>query len=122
VNEALRPYTFLYLLPLPSITLSTFIPFSSYYGNTSAMALFDFLGGIARFAPLGFLVQGYRTLTGKQSQWKPIAISLILGFFLEALQLGIAGRYADISDVIAAGCGGYVGFVVWRWYRRERAV
>jgi glycopeptide antibiotics resistance protein len=122
VNEALHPYTFLYSPQLPRITLSTFLPFSSYYGNTSAMALFDFLCGIARFAPLGYLAQGYRTLTGKQSQWKSIAITLILGFFLEALQLGIAGRYADISDVIAAGCGGYVGFVVWRWYRRERAV
>jgi len=40
-----------------------------------------------------------------------------VGIVLEGLQLGVAGRYADISDVIAAGCGGYVGVVVWRWWQ-----
>jgi len=120
VNEALHPYTFLYPSSWPSITLSTFLPFSSYYAHTSSMALFDFLSGIARFAPLGYFVQGYRSLTSKRSKWKAVVISLILGFVLEGLQLGISGRYADISDVIAAGCGGYVGFAVWRWYRWER--
>lgn len=122
VHEALYPYTFHYPTLPSGIPISIFLPFSSYYGRTNAMALFDFLGGVARFAPLGYFAQGYSAGTGTRAKWKAIALSLTLGIALEGLQLGIAGRYADISDVIAAGCGGYVGFVVWRWYRRDRAV
>jgi glycopeptide antibiotics resistance protein len=118
-HEALYPYDF-YLPPaVSSVVRTALLPFSAYYSKTNVLALFDFLGGIARFSPLGFLIQEHGLPSGKRRKWAAILLCLGLGTVLESLQLGIAGRYADITDVIAAGCGGYVGWAVWRWWKER---
>ena len=92
------------------------VPFASYYGKTNALALFDFLGGILRFIPLGFLLQGYGRAHRASRKWSAVLICLLTGILLEGMQLFVAGRYADSSDIIAAGCGGYAGWWLWRWW------
>lgn len=121
-HTALYPYTFHLPASLWATIKPMLLPFSSYYGKTNALALFDFLGGIARFAPLGFMAQGHGLSSGKARKWPAVAICLVAGIVLEGAQLAVAGRYADSSDVIAAGCGGYLGVVLWRWWWEKRGM
>jgi glycopeptide antibiotics resistance protein len=58
VHGALYPYAFARPGNLSDLIAQALVPFASYYGKTNALALFDFLGGILRFIPLGFLLQG----------------------------------------------------------------
>jgi len=118
-HGALFPYKFESPALASAAIRKALLPFASYYGKTTTLALFDFLGGIARFAPLGFLLQKKSGSATKRRAWQSIFVCFTLGFLLESLQLGIAGRFPDSSDVIAAGCGGYVGFLAWRWWRER---
>jgi glycopeptide antibiotics resistance protein len=117
VHTALYPYVYHLPHDLLASARKALVPFSSYYGHTNTLALFDFLGGIARFAPLGFLLPGRGPSTAERGPWRSIIICALAGLVLEALQLGVAGRFADSSDFIAAGCGGYVGWLIWQWWR-----
>jgi glycopeptide antibiotics resistance protein len=120
-HGALYPYIFSRPEALTDSIARALVPFASYYGKTNALALFDFLGGIVRFTPLGFLLQGYGRVHRRSRKGTTILICVLLGGVLEGLQLTVAGRYADSSDIIAAGCGGYAGWWVWRWWRGEAA-
>jgi|GEM_PF-697504 len=127
VHGALYPYVFVRPEALPGSIAAALVPFASYYGKTNALALFDFLGGILRFIPLGFLLQGNGLggghqqssgqIRGSSRKWSAVLICLLTGVLLEGMQLFVAGRYADSSDIIAASCGGYAGWWVWRWWR-----
>ncbi len=117
VHGALYPYTFIRPDALSSSVREALVPFASYYGKTNALALFDFLGGIVRFVPLGFLLQGHGRAPGGPRKRAAILICLLAGVVLEGLQLTVAGRFADSSDVIAAGCGGYAGWRLWVWWQ-----
>jgi len=116
-HGALYPYTFITPKALSSSVRQALVPFASYYGKTNALALFDFLGGIVRFVPLGFLLQGHDRAHGGSRKRAAILICLLVGVLLEGLQLTVAGRFADSSDIIAAGCGGYAGWRLWVWWR-----
>jgi glycopeptide antibiotics resistance protein len=120
VHGALYPYVFERPQSLSRSVDAALVPFASYYGKTNALALFDFLGGILRFAPLGFLLQGRARGRRDSRKWFAVLICLLAGILLEGAQLVVAGRYADSSDIIAAGCGGYVGWWVWRWWANRR--
>jgi len=125
-HGALHPYEFAHPQDLSGSIAAALVPFASYYGKTNALALFDFLGGILRFIPLGFLLQrcglqGHvRRPRGQPGgtfrKWSAVLICLLAGTLLEGIQLFVVGRYADSSDIIAAGCGGYAGWWVWRWW------
>jgi len=119
-HGALYPYDFVRPEALSRSISAALVPFASYYGKTDALALFDFLGGILRFVPLGFLLQGHGRAHQGSRKWSAVLICLLIGVLLEGMQLIVAGRYADSSDIIAAGCGGYAGWRVWRWWANRR--
>lgn len=79
------------------------------------IALFDLLGNVALYAPLGFLV-------ALRFQRLPVAAWLLMAVALpttiEITQATVLARSGDITDIIANATGAIAGFILARLLQR----
>lgn len=85
------------------------LPFLSEYADTSFASLANFLESVLLLFPLGYLL-GYLH-PGRGTAPAAAALALALAAVLEAGQAHIAGRYADVTDVIGAVLGALLGWL-----------
>jgi VanZ family protein len=88
------------------------VPFWSYFGSRSLEDLTDVIGQAMVFMPLGALLAAR---SWRQSFVRAIVIGLGIGVLMEAGQIFLPDRSADVSDAISAAAGTGVGLVLWRW-------
>lgn len=88
------------------------LPFWVYYERCDMYAVSDLLNQIMSFIPLGVLlaVQG-----PPPALRRALVAGLVIGFVLEAGQFGLAERTAEITDVLSAGAGAFLGALLWQW-------
>ncbi|CAN5640489.1 hypothetical protein BH23CHL7_BH23CHL7_00840 [soil metagenome] len=79
------------------------------------IALFDLLGNVALYAPLGFLV-ALRFGRLPVTAWILLAVALPTA--IEVLQATVLARSGDITDIIANATGAIAGFIVGRLLHR----
>lgn len=95
------------------------IPFNDISFPIGKMQLYGILANIALFVPFGFLYN----LVFKRSLKKPFAISVLMSFTIEVVQLFI-GRTCDIDDFIFNTLGALLGlllyFVCYAVYRKVK--
>ncbi len=88
------------------------IPFARLEPGDAAV---NFVG----FVPLGFVLGIWAMWRGWHKGWRPIVFVLAVSLGLEVLQLGFAGRYTSINDLIFNVLGGGTGILISRWLRRD---
>lgn len=97
---------------IQSLQAWQFVPFWSYYWRTDVYAVADLLNQVMSFIPLGVLL-------AVKDPGLPVRRALVFGFgvglVLEAGQLGLADRTAEITDALSAGAGAVLGVLLWRW-------
>ena len=88
------------------------LPFLPYYEITTFVAFSNFIESMLIYFPMGFILQ----YCGKEKSAYVLSliIALIICFTLEYTQQWVAGRYADITDVIGAMTGAFAGAVTCR--------
>jgi VanZ family protein len=88
------------------------VPFWAYYERTDASALADLFNQAMGFIPLGVLLAA-RDVRG--SVRRALLLGLGVGLVLEAGQLALADRTAEITDALSAAAGAALGAWLWRW-------
>jgi glycopeptide antibiotics resistance protein len=79
------------------------------------IALFDLLGNVALYAPLGFVVAlRFGRLPG--AAWLLMAVALPTA--IEVAQATVLARSGDITDIIANATGAIAGFILGRLLQR----
>jgi glycopeptide antibiotics resistance protein len=91
---------------------SELVPFWAYYRRTDLAALADLIHEVTAFLPLGALLA---ILHPRWSVRRLAAIGLGLGLILEAGQLVLADRTADLTDALSAAAGAAIGVMLCRW-------
>jgi glycopeptide antibiotics resistance protein len=87
------------------------VPFWSYYRRSDVYALADLINQVLAFLPLGVLLA---IRFPRLPAWCALAVGLAIGLVLEAGQLGLADRTAEITDALSAGAGSFLGVLLWR--------
>jgi glycopeptide antibiotics resistance protein len=95
-----------------SLRPSQLVPFWTHYQRTDVSALFDVLGQALSFVPLGALLAA-RDARG--SVGRALLLGFGVGLVLEAGQLALADRTAEITDALSAGAGAALGAWLWAW-------
>jgi glycopeptide antibiotics resistance protein len=88
------------------------VPFWSYYRRTDVYAVADLLNQVMSFIPLGVLLA---VKDPRRPLGRALVLGLGLGLLLEAGQLGLADRTAEITDALSAGAGAFAGALLWHW-------
>jgi glycopeptide antibiotics resistance protein len=99
--------------PQPHVfNVTQLVPFWSYYARTDVGALADLADQVLLFVPLGVLLAAR---SRRRSIGQAALIGLAIGLVLEAGQLFLPVRTAELTDALlsAAGCAG--GLALWRW-------
>jgi glycopeptide antibiotics resistance protein len=89
-----------------------FVPFWVYYERTDLSALADDFNQALSFVPLGALLAA-RDARG--SVRRALLLGLGVGLVLEAGQLALADRTAEITDALSAAAGAALGAWLWEW-------
>ena len=97
---------------VPSLQVWQFVPFWSYYWRTDVYAIADLLNQVMSFIPLGLLLA---IKDPRVPVRRALVFGLGVGLVLEAGQLGLADRTAEITDALSAGAGAVLGVLLWRW-------
>lgn len=96
------------------------LPFMAEYARTGFQALGNLVEAALIYFPLGFLL-GYFFPASRRSAWLALALAVAHSFAVETAQGLVAGRHADVTDVIGAAMGCLAGSLVlrrgWRAYR-----
>jgi VanZ family protein len=110
-----------------SLRWSQLVPFWVYYVRTDVYALADLFNQVLSFVPLGVLLAARDS---RKSIRRALVLGLAFGLVLEAGQLVLADRTAEITDALSAGVGAALGAWLWGWgasirdqaigYRRDR--
>jgi glycopeptide antibiotics resistance protein len=95
-----------------SLRPSQLVPFWIYYERTDVFALSDVFNQALSFVPLGALLAA-RGARG--SVRRAVLLGLGVGLVLEAGQLALADRTADITDALSAAAGAALGARLWGW-------
>jgi glycopeptide antibiotics resistance protein len=88
------------------------VPFWSYYWRTDVYAVADLLNQVMSFIPLGVLLA---VKDPRMPVWRALVFGFGVGLVLEAGQLGLADRTAEITDALSAGAGAVLGALLWHW-------
>ena len=95
---------------------SQLIPFWDYYRRTDLYALADLVNQVLAFVPLGALLAARDP---RRAIRRSLLIGLALGLLLEAGQLFLADRTAEITDALSSAAGAALG--AWLWTRASAA-
>lgn len=101
------------------------VPFIQHFHSRPNDALYDISGEFLRYAVVGvclflLLVRMTRWSWSRQLASVVLAAAALATIF-EVVHLGMAARHADITTVLIAVAGGFVGGVGVRWARDYRA-
>jgi VanZ family protein len=89
---------------------SQLVPFWSYYRRTDIYALADLIDQVLAFVPLGALLAARDACHAvRRALW----VGFAFGAILEAGQLLLADRTAEITDALAASAGAALGARLW---------
>lgn len=81
----------------------------------SSFAVSNILGNVVVFIPFGLFLQ---TIRKHKTFWKGVLIVLATTVAIEAIQYLFGLGASDIDDVLLNTCGGMVGMLVYRLFRR----
>jgi VanZ family protein len=95
-----------------SLRWSQLVPFWVYYERTDVYALADLFNQVLSFVPLGVLLAARDS---RKSIRRASVLGLAFGLVLEAGQLVLADRTAEITDALSAGAGAALGAWLWGW-------
>lgn len=98
------------------------VPFYAYYKTTSLWNIYDLINSLTFFLPIS-LYWTYR-LRQKAGRWPAIYLrtvlaGLIIGLFIEVMQLFSVARVAEITDALAYGMGGALGTFLIYYYEKQ---
>jgi VanZ family protein len=88
------------------------VPFWSYFGSRNIEDLTDVIGQAMVFVPLGALLAAH---SWRQTFMRTVLVGFAVGVLLEAGQVFLPERTADMSDAISAAAGAGLGLALWRW-------
>jgi glycopeptide antibiotics resistance protein len=96
---------------------SIVVPFLLHFSSRSISSAIDIVREFILYAPFGRLVALWlRGLAPPVSVRTAILSAALIGgaiaFWIEFLQLAVAGRYVDITDILLATCGSTAGAVM----------
>lgn len=97
---------------IPFLPLIESVPLGEFYVG---LALFDVLGNVALFVPLGLLV-AVRFASLGVTRWAATVVVFAAG--IESTQALVLNRSGDITDVITNAAGGVFGFLIGRFLQR----
>ena len=119
--QALAPFAFQLDVRemMGRLSHTALVPYSSYYYKATVAAIGDFLETLLSYVPLAFVLARERT-QGRGIRLRdaiPVAgWCMLFALVLEVLQLGLPRRYPEISDVLTAGLGAFLGSAALRWF------
>ncbi len=87
------------------------VPFWSYYVRTSPAALADLIDELLIFVPLGVLLAAG---SKRRSILQAVLIGFAVVLVLEAGQLFLPERTAELTDALSAAVGAGLGLALWR--------
>jgi glycopeptide antibiotics resistance protein len=93
----------------PATTSFQWIPFIEYYNQTTASALSDAMMGLAGFGLLAGLLQ---LSCRRCPRWLIAGYAMALAAGIEFAQLFVPSRYANITDILIAGLGAWIGSLI----------
>jgi VanZ family protein len=96
----------------PFLRPERFVPFWSYYLRTDMGALADLIDQVLLFVPLGVILG---VVMRRPSIVRAALVGLAIGLVLEAGQLFLPERTAEITDALSAAAGAGLGLALWRW-------
>jgi VanZ family protein len=96
----------------PFFRLEWFVPFWAYYVRTSGDALADIVGQVMFFIPSGALLAAK---SPKRSIIQAALFGLAIGAAMEAGQVFLPARTAELTDALSAAVGAAMGLGLWRW-------
>lgn len=81
------------------------------------IGVLNLVGNVALFVPIGILIP----LVVKKISWqKTAALAIAIGFVIESIQVLFRLGIFDIDDIILNGLGVMVGYLVVRYFRRDK--
>jgi glycopeptide antibiotics resistance protein len=90
------------------------VPLVDLWEGSPFHALEEVLQKAFQFLPLGMLLAGPATATGRRGLWRALLAGLLLSSLLEAGQLFVPDRTCSTSDVLIETSGAVFGFLLWR--------
>ena len=99
VAQGLSPYRF---VDWASRSRFEWIPLVEYYNRTTGAALYDALSGLLMYA----------LMAAFQPKRAAILWAVILAGGIETAQMFVANRFAGTTDILIAGIGGWLGYVI----------
>jgi glycopeptide antibiotics resistance protein len=132
---ALEPFSMRMQLWASRAELSkgAYVPYYALFFKDSLDAVTEFLDDLLLYLPFGYVVArrlAPRFVPASAEQRGPLrvgwlwaAAAALAGSWaaiLELCQLGIPGRYVDVSDTTTAALGGALGAFLWAWFERLR--
>ncbi len=112
VAAILALYPFHFGLAYQSIN---WLPFFAYYENTDFNSLSHFFDILFLYMPLGFLLNYSQTTNQKNSDLRIALLAISIALPLELAQGFIDGRFPDITEVIVALLGAWIGNWIWHF-------
>ncbi len=106
IAAGLSPFHF---VNWPATTSFQWIPFIEYYKQTAAPALGDAMNGLAGFGLLAGLLQ---LSCLHCPRWLIAGYAMALAAGIEFTQLFVPSRYANITDILIAGLGAWIGSLI----------
>lgn len=101
-----------------AVAAFTRLPFTTYYFGSEYHAINELLRKIGFFLPGGLLL-GFAVYKTKGSQRRvasgPLALLVLLAFGVEAGQLALPGKVADLTDALLESAGGLLGYFIALW-------
>ena len=99
-----------------SFGTNNFIPFKEIlrYNMGSRLFFKNVIGNMILFLPFGFFISLYLK---EEKANLPLLIILITSFSIEVVQM-IIGRVFDIDDILLNLVGGYLGYLVYSFFKK----
>ena len=99
----------------------TRVPFVTYFQRNEFGALNEILRKLLVFLPGGLLLRLWSTAPGLRPSRSGLLALCVLAFLLEAGQVVLADRVADLTDALLACLGATLGWVLSGWLQGMRA-
>jgi len=100
------------------IAAFTRLPFTTYYFTSEYHAINELLRKVGFFLPggmlLGFAVHKSRG-AARRAAFMPLLLLVLLAFGVEAGQLALPGKVADLTDALLESAGGLLGYLMALW-------
>ena len=104
---------------------SNIIPFLSHFRNRDLSAALDLVKETGLFVPFGILLAGW--VRARRNEVSKIAMvfeaemyCVLFAVFLELSQSLCVGRYSDVTDIVLAAIGGFLGALSMKMLKRAR--